>query len=293
MRLINLFISLFFVLPMSFAQQHLPAYQLFDKEGKPADFENMLSTLNEADVVLFGELHNNPICHWLQLQVTKKLHEQKGENLVLAAEMFEADDQIIIDEFFAGKIKESHLENEAKIWNNYATDYRPLLLFAKENKLTFVASNIPRRYASLVSREGLDALKDLEKEAKNWIAPLPIEVDLELPGYKNMLAMMGAHGGGDNSKANNFAYAQAVKDATMAYFILENLKKDQQVLHYNGAYHSNNFEGIYWYLKQKKSKLKIVTISSVEEGDVSGLDEKNIGLADFVIAIPSDMTKTY
>lgn len=280
---------LFNLMPQHHPQ--LPAYQLFDKQGKLIDFDSMMAEMQEADVILFGELHNNPICHWLQLQVTKQLYASKGENLVLAAEMFESDNQLIIDEYLAEKIKANHFESEAKVWNNYSTDYKPLMLFAQENKLDFVASNIPRRYASLVAREGLEGLKGLEKEAKKFIAPLPIEVDLELPGYKNMLAMMGNHGG--ESKAKNFANAQAIKDATMAHFIFKNMKKGTQVLHFNGTYHSDNFEGISWYLKKKKSKLKILTISSVEQENVNSLQQENRGKADFTLAIPIDMTKTY
>ncbi|MBT33613.1 MAG: iron-regulated protein [Thalassobius sp.] len=270
---------------------YTPAYQLFDKEGKTVNFEDISAKLAEADIVLFGELHNNPICHWLQLRTTKKLFEAHGENLMLAAEMFETDDQLILNEYLAGKIQEKHLESEAKLWNNYQTDYAPLVNFAKEHKLKFIGSNIPRRYASLVSREGLEGLESLDKEAKKLIAPLPIKVDLTLPGYKNMLDMMGTHGG--NAQAENFAKAQAIKDATMANSILENMDKNQRTLHFNGAYHSNNFEGIMWYLQQAKPKLKIVTISSVEQESVKSLEENNLQLADYIIVIPSDMTKTY
>ena len=289
----KLFFSFLFLLiqPMS-EKYHTPAYQLFDKEGEIINFEDIAKQLTDADIVLFGELHNNPICHWLQLRTTKKLYETHGENLVLAAEMFETDDQLILNEYLSNKIQEKHLEAEAKLWNNYKTDYAPLVNFAKDNKLKFVASNIPRRYASLVAREGLEALDSLDKEAKKLIAPLPVKVDLELPGYKNMLDMMGSHGG-DNSRASNFAYAQAIKDATMANSILDNLSKGQHLLHFNGAYHSNNFEGIMWYLQKGKPKLNIVTISSIEQESIDALEEKNHKLADFVIAIPSDMTKTY
>ncbi|UZR92755.1 ChaN family lipoprotein [Chondrinema litorale] len=272
-------------------ENQTPAYQLFNKEGKTVNFEDISKKLAEADIVLFGELHNNPICHWLQLRTTKKLFEAHGENLILAAEMFEKDDQLILNEYLKGKIQEKHLESEAKLWNNYQTDYAPLVNFAKDNKLKFIGSNIPRRYASLVSREGLEGLESLDKEAKKLIAPLPVKVDLALPGYKNMLEMMGTHGG--NAQAENFAKAQAIKDATMANSILENMDKNQHTLHFNGAYHSNNFEGIMWYLQQAKPKLKIVTISSVEQESVESLEEKNLQLADYIIVIPSDMTKTY
>ncbi|MCS6834222.1 MAG: ChaN family lipoprotein, partial [Flammeovirgaceae bacterium] len=93
--------------------------------------------------------------------------------------------------------------------------------------------------------------------------------------------------------SDNFPKAQALKDATMAHFILKNLPEKGVFLHYHGTYHSNNFEGIYWYLKRKKNTLHILTIASVEQADIQQLAEENKNLANFVLVIPTTMTKTY
>ncbi len=272
-----------------------PAYRLFTKDGDPITYQGVMEAALQADVVLFGELHNNPICHWLQRELAEDLWTKKGKNLVLAAEMMEADDQIVINEYLQGKILYQHFEKESKLWNNFDTDYKPLLDLAEKHTLPFIASNIPRRYASLVSREGLESLETLSEEARQWIAPLPITVDLELPAYANMLKMMGDVSGheGMASKAKNFAYAQAVKDATMAHFILESFSPGKLVLHFNGSYHSDNFESIYWYLKKKNPSLKIVTLSCVEQKKLDALAQDYQNRADFIIAIPETMTKTY
>ncbi|MCC5946133.1 MAG: ChaN family lipoprotein [Bernardetiaceae bacterium] len=272
--------------------QDRPAYVLYSKGGQPAEYKKLLKEAQKADIILFGELHDNPICHWLQLELTHDLHSEKAADLVLAAEMFERDNQLLIDELLAGTIELRHFEAEAKLWNNYKTDYYPLLAFAQANNLKFIASNIPRRYASLVARQGLDSLNTLPDEAKQFIAELPIEVDLEMPAYKKMLSMMGnAHGTSD--KAANFAKAQAVKDATMAESIAKARGRNQTVLHFNGSYHSDNHESIVWYLKKLDPKLKILTISSVLAEDPKKLDDKDKDVADFIIAIPQRMTRTY
>ena len=78
----------------------------------------------------------------------------------------------------------------------------------------------------------------------------------------------------------------------MAHVILKNWSPGKQFLHYHGAYHSQNFESIYWYLKQENPDLKIITIHSVEQKDISELSEENTGLADFTICVDEDMTKT-
>ncbi|MEM8968441.1 MAG: ChaN family lipoprotein, partial [Bacteroidota bacterium] len=225
--------------------QKLPAYQIFNQKGKPTSYAKMLRTLAKADVVLFGELHNNPICHWLELQLLRDLH-QEYDSLVLALEMFEADNQLVLDEYLLGTIQEKHLLNEAKVWNNYATDYQPLIEFVKANDIPVVASNIPRRYANLVYRQGLAALDSLSDQAKQWVASLPITVNMQLASYQEMLTMMGGSSHGSNTgEAENLVHAQAVKDATMAHFVLQQLPRP--ILHINGSYHSQDKEGIAWY----------------------------------------------
>jgi uncharacterized iron-regulated protein len=268
-----------------------PAYTIFNEKGKEANYDKMLEAAKEADIVMFGELHNNPISHWLQLQITEDLFAEKGTDLVLAAEMFEADNQLILDEYLSGTIQQKNFEDEARLWKNYKTDYKPLVEFAKENDLKFVASNIPRRYASLVNKQGFESLDSLADAAKLFIAPLPPEYDPELPGYKAMLEMMGEMGQGHANP--NLPKAQAIKDATMAYFTLANWTPGKMVIHYNGAYHSDNFEGIVWYLRKQNPDLKIFTITTVEQDEIDTLEEDNTGTANFTICVPTDMTKTY
>ncbi len=132
----------------AYAGSDKPAYQLFDRDGQPASYDELLNAAAASDIVLFGELHNNPISHWLQLELSTDLHAHAGTDLVLGAEMFEADNQVILDEYFSGLIMERHFTSEARLWNNYDTDYRPLVELARENSLAFIATNIPRRYAA-------------------------------------------------------------------------------------------------------------------------------------------------
>jgi uncharacterized iron-regulated protein len=152
---------LLLTISISAYSQDKPAYKVYTGDGKKADYQDILKKALKSDVVFFGEIHDNPIAHWLELELTKDLYAQKGKNLILAAEMFETDNQLIIDEFLNDIIKESSFESEARLWKNYSTDYKPLVSFAKKNNLSFVASNIPRRYASLVSSGGFDALQKI------------------------------------------------------------------------------------------------------------------------------------
>jgi len=266
------------------------AYRFYDQKGKKASYAKLLKQALESDIILFGEQHYDPIGHWLQLELTKDLYVEKGSDLIMGAEMFERDDQLILSEYIAGVITTSNFESQARLWPNYKTDYKPLTSFANQHNIPFVATNIPRRYASIVFREGFEGLESLDNHAKRFMAPLPIPYDPELPGYAAMEEMGKEMEGHD---AENFPKAQAIKDATMAYSIAGSLAEGKSFIHFHGTFHSDNFEGIVWYLNQYKPGLKIMTIASVEQESTDILLEENEGLADFILVVPEDMTKTY
>lgn len=280
---------LFCFFTLSIMAQDKPAYRIFDTKGKTVEYADLLKAASKKDVVFFGELHNNPIAHWLQIELTQDLFEKAKGKLVLGAEMFERDDQLLLNEYFADHISQKSFEDEARTWPNYDTDYKPLVEFAKVKEIPFIATNIPRRYASLVFREGIEALNELSDEAKRYIAPLPVEIDLELPAYADMMNMMGGHAEG-NVK---FPQAQAIKDATMAYSIYESLPKKHQFIHYNGSYHSDRYQGIIWYLDKYAPKLSVFSVKTIEQESLDQLAEEQLGTADFIIVIPASMTKTY
>lgn len=271
----------------SFTLNQKPAYVLFTANGKTTSWEKLLKDAEQAEVILFGELHNNPISHWLQLELANDLLKSKGTSLKMGAEMFESDDQLVLNEYLSGKMTEKTFKDEAKLWNNYATDYKPLVELAKKNKLAFIATNIPRRYANLVYSKGTSALDSLAPDARVYIAPLPFPYDAELKAYKEIFEAAQGHGG------ENLPKSQAIKDATMAHFILKNLNKGNVLLHFNGAYHSNHRQGIAWYLQQYRPGIKVLTISTTEEKNPEEWNKENEQLADYIISVPETMTKTY
>jgi len=267
-----------------FAQEKSP-YALFAKSGQQTTYAKLLDAAAKSEVVLFGEYHDNSVVHWLELELAKDLAAKAP--LVLGAEMFEADNQSQLNAYLAGTINQKQLDSLARLWPNYKTDYKPLVDLAKSSTVPFIATNIPRKYASLVYKKGFDALLDLPEQEKSWMAPLPIYYDASLPGYANMLAEMGGHGG------DNLPKAQAIKDATMAYFISKNLPAMGVFLHYNGTYHSDNFEGIGFYLNRANPLLRLLTIATVTQADLSKLETDNRSKADFILVIDEDVAKSY
>lgn len=278
-------IILYFVCSFGIFAQHKPAYILYNAKGKQVSYGKMLKELLKQEVVLFGEIHNNPISHWLELKIAKDCGERRA--ILLGAEMFERDNQQPLNHYLEGKITAKGLDSLARLWKNYKTDYAPLVNYAKENKVGFVATNVPRKLASMVSKGGFEALNTLSPLEKTWVARLPIAYDASLPGYQKMLTMMGDHG------SPNMAKAQALKDATMAHSILEHLNMDELFIHYHGSYHSEFHEGIMWYLKQARATMRIATIATVSQKDIQSLLPEHWGKADYIICVEEDMTGTY
>ncbi|MFV0186977.1 ChaN family lipoprotein [Empedobacter falsenii] len=288
--------TLFIIVSIQLNAQDKKVYQIYNKNERKTDFGKMIKELSKYDVVLFGEHHNNAVNHWLQLQTTKALYEVKGNQLILGAEMFERHQQNQLTNYLKGTISDIEFQKNTKLWSNYKTDYKPLVDFAKEKNLDFIATNVTRQYASYVSKKGLESLDTISTNEKLLLARLPITIDYEAPGYPEMIKMMGDHVG---IKAKQFVAAQALKDATMAESILNNWNENALFLHYNGDYHSKNYGGIYWYLKFFRPNLKIAVIEILETAD---LNEKlsvikskneNITTTEFIIVFPKDSPKSY
>ena len=273
---------------VSYAQPK-PAYSIFTADGKQTDYGKMLKTLQDADIIFIGETHNCPVAHWMEYEITSDIIQKSPKGLTLGAEMFETDNQLLVDEYTRGLISSDKFEAEAKLWDNYWTDYSSLLYLAREHKLRFVATNVPRRYASFVKDNGLEALGNLPDAAKNLMAPLPIAFDAQAQdaamfGFMQMM-------GGKGSANSHFAEAQAIKDATMAWFISRNF--DRKFIHYNGNFHSDNRGGIIPYLEQYLPGKKIATVCSVRQDKINSLDKENRSRADFIIVAPTDFPMSY
>lgn len=280
-------ISLVFFISLNAFSQNERAFILYNSKGKKVSYKKLKKSIVQQEYVFFGEYHDNPIAHWLELEVTKELFAVHGNSLQLGFEMFEQDQQMLMNEYLEGIVSEKTFEDSCRLWPNYKTDYKPLVMFAKQNKLFCVASNVPRRYASILFKKGRPALDSLTETDKSYIAPLNFEIDTTLSQY-SALKDMEQHMAG-----SHLMEAQVLKDATMSHFILLNKKAQNVVLHFNGAYHSDYHQGIVWYIRKAQPEAKIITISTVTQENISKLDKENFDKADFIICVPESMTRTH
>jgi len=284
-----------------------PAYVIYNNKGEKVSYSEMINSIISADICLFGEQHNDPISHWMEMSLLKTFHSIKGDKLVVGAEMWESDNQLIMDEMLVSKLVDGQSYTESsKLWPNFTTDYKPILQFVKSNGLPFICTNIPRRYARIVYKMGIEYLDSLSDQAKTYFPPLPIHFDLTQPVYAKMASVFPTDeqfeqqqkenkvkkGAMQGSKPSNLVKAQAIKDATMAYFILKNWKPGMFFYHFNGEFHSANHESIEYYLKYYNPEVRVKTVSIIKKSEVMKFDASQ-SRADFNIVVPEDMAVTY
>ncbi len=250
--------------------------------GREITMDQLIDNLQQQDVIFFGEEHNDSIAHVLELRLLKGLHDQGKRKIILSMEMFQSDIQLVLDEYRNGLINERSFNEDAKLWNNYR-DYRPLVTYARKNGIYILAANAPGRYANLVARGGLESLDALTKQAKSYLAPLPIDT-LTGPYYEKFTEAMGGHGG---MGSLHLYQAQNLWDATMAWHIAQAMKrkrKKKQVLHLTGRFHSDEKLGTYKQLEHYSRRLRRSNISVFSDTSIASPSwEKWEDLGDYII----------
>ncbi|MBA3641782.1 MAG: ChaN family lipoprotein, partial [Acidobacteria bacterium] len=253
--------TLVFAAALSLLILQTPAYvpeRVFDTRQQVfVDFEVMLSGIAEVDVVFVGEMHDDPNTHRLEAAILDGLQRRK-RSPVVSLEMFERDAQASLDAYLANTMSEEEMLEGTRPWPRYATDYRPLVEFAKSAGWPVVAANVPRAIAQKVARAGKDAIGQLTEAERAVTAR---ELQCPLDGYFDRFAeSMSAHPAPNQSEdekkamAERYYWSQCVKDETMAEAIAAALSERSEfrglalserseskgpVIHYNGAFHSD------------------------------------------------------
>ncbi|MCS7079950.1 MAG: ChaN family lipoprotein [Chloracidobacterium sp.] len=280
-----------------YGQSTTPAYRLYKPDGQPATLDDLVGALARTEVVFIGESHDDPGAHALQLDLLRAAYARYGADaavdkrqVVLSLEMFERDVQLVLDEYLAGLIPENQFLACSRPWNNYQSDYRPLVEFAKAHQLPVVAANAPRRYVNLVGREGREALTKLSAPARAFLPPLPYGLASEAYEAKFRRLMTDLHGAGGGthptSNLSRMLDSQSLWDASMAHAIAETLARVPHplVVHINGRFHSEEGLGVPEHLAayRKGTRMLIVTVVA-EEADPETFDAARYGkLGDFV-----------
>jgi len=270
-------------------------FRVFDGKGKAASLSDIVSAAGKADVVFFGELHDDAVGHAIQAEAYRLIVAAYSAKrpVMLSLEMFERDVQTVVDEYLSSLITEQHFLASSRPWSNYKTDYRPLVEMAKEKKLPIIAANAPRRYVNMVSRGGRTALNGLSEDAKEWIPPLPYAEASE--AYANKFKALMGESGEARMGLDNILSSQSLWDASMAYWIAEGLKEQKGglIVHLNGGFHTENRLGTVEHLLKYRKKATAIVVTMRYEDDFRTFNiAKHTGLGDYVILTDSKVPRS-
>jgi uncharacterized iron-regulated protein len=287
--LILLIISPFFVLSQDSLSRHYKIYSTVKQ--KQVGLDEIVNDLNTADVLFFGEEHNDSTGHYLEYALFKKLADKYPGRVGLSMEMFETDCQNVLDEYLGGLIREKNFITDARAWHNYK-DYRPLVELAKEKHLPVIAANAPARYTNMANRLGLTGLEQLNATGKSYLPPLPIDTATGTY-YQKFLQIMGGHG----AMAGMQIYqAQNLWDATMGWSIAGFYKthKGYKILQLNGGFHSEEKLGAAAQLKKYAPNVRILNIAAYSDNQFNNPDWSKFSKnGDYIILTDPKLAKTF
>lgn len=322
MRFLTLFLMLFLLLTQASGQDSLfnGHYLIWSvKDQKTVEIQDIVKAVEQADVLFWGEEHDDSTGHYLEQKMLRLLNEAYASQLSLSLEMFDRDAQGIMDEYLSGLIREKFMIKDARAWKNYR-DYKPMVELAREKKFPVICANAPTRYANLAGRKGQQALQKLPEHTKRYFAPLPY--DTASGAYLKKITEESEHGapspplpGKDSTRTlakdtttkakapiltsmGSFSInqAQSLWDASMAWSIHEamNAWPKNKVMHVNGRYHSDEGFGVVTHLRKFRPSVRVVIVSAYSDDSFPNPDwEKLPKTGDFILITDPKLPKTY
>ena len=267
------------------------------KTNEEIELKEMAERLGDYDVIFFGEYHGNKILHSLEFELLKMFHSN-NKNMIISLEMFERDVQPVLDEYLSDEISEENFLANSRPWPNYETDYKPLIEYAKENILTVIAANIPRRYANMISKQGLNALDSLSQEEKNFVARKHIVFedeykDIFIQTMKNNMAHSSKMPAGMMMNLDLIYAAQCIKDDTMAESILQyqRIPPRRKVIHFNGDFHSRKHLGTAQKIQVLEPMLKVAVITPINCENEFTWEDEDLLEGEFLILLKEEISE--
>jgi len=259
--------------------------------GRTVSFDELVTAAAAADLVFFGEQHDDPETHFAEFALLEGIGRIRPRAIV-SLEMFERDVQPLVDGYLSGRLNETEFLAGSRPWDRYATDYRALVLLARARGWPVVAANVPRPIASAVSRKGLAALDTLPPASRAWAAR-----ESSCPHDKyfaNFAETMKGHSGpgpapdtvGAGMVTERFYQAQCVKDETMGEAIANAYATSPGaiVVHYNGSFHSDFALGTAERAKRRAPGAKSLVVTAIPVASpASAVLGDNAARADYVI----------
>ncbi len=228
---------------------------------------NVIDSVSDKKIIYIGEVHDDFSHHAVQLDIISGIYEQNN-NIAIGMEMFQRPYQEKLNAYITGETDEREFLQSAEYFKQWGFDfhlYKPILDFAKEEKVPVIALNTNRDIVKKVSAEGMDSLTDEERNE------IPEKMDFSDEEYRERLKQVFEMHDYDEEKEFDFFYeSQILWDETMAMSISEYLEKepDRQVIVIAGSGHLTYGSGIPKRTFSRTGKRYAIVLidSEVEEG---------------------------
>jgi len=266
MRLIEVILSLAVLASAGLAQAGDMLYADHPLVGKIWDMNTrgyldeveVISLINKSDVILLGEIHDNPVQHEIQ----QKLFEARiasGARPALMMEQLNIENQPELDHALMGSDRNEVLNNVYKLVKfSNAEDYKPLLAIAVDNKLPIIAANTPNQKLNPVIWRGYDAYDADE------LKRLKVEEVWNDKRQKYMVTHMGgAHCGQLRDELRvGLSRSQRLRDALMVDSAVSSIPRG--VVAILGSSHARRDIGLPLYFAARDPKAHIISIAFIE-----------------------------
>ena len=251
--------------------------------------KDLLHEINEADVVVLGEIHTHILGHVFQYDLLQYI-VQKFPNSTLALEMLERDEQPIIEDYVEGIISDTKFASltHSKNWageNTWSAWYQPLIDIYKSAGNRIVAANAPRRYVTLSRKKGYEALSKFSDDRKHLVNyPDPIVKGTYQERFYKLASPEGEAPSLDDETSDLYSFyrAQLVWDSTMASTIASlNPNKQSKVVLLVGKFHVEYNGGLIELLKRYSPKVKTLVVTVHESKPEIEFD--TVPISDFIV----------
>jgi uncharacterized iron-regulated protein len=234
---------------------------------------DVIKGVADKKVVYVGEIHDVFSHHAVQLDIIRGIYS-KDRKLAIGMEMFQRPFQTVLDTFIEGKMGERDFLKQSEYFKRWGFDYnlyKPILDFARTEKIPVIALNMEREIIKEVSVSGIDSLVDEHRKA------VPTEMDFSDNEYRErLMKIYELHERKEDGNFDYFYQSQILWDETMSQSIDAFLHKnpDYQIAVLAGQGHLRYGSGIPRRTKRRNGHDYAIVL--IDED----VDE---GIADYVV----------
>lgn len=203
----------------------------------------VIESVSEKKIVYVGEFHEVFAHHAVQLDIIKGLY-RNNKKIAIGMEMFQKPFQKTLGDYIADRIDEKEFLKRSEYFKRWRFDYnlyKPILDFARLNKIPVVGLNIEQEIIDKVSKNGMDSLTDEEMKA------VPADMDYSDEEYRERInEAFKMHKDWEKKKFDYFYQSHILWDETMSQSVDGFLRKnpDYQIVVIAGQGHLQYGSGI-------------------------------------------------